>query len=567
MANRGSSTVATREGTMSALLESLDENQRRVALALIGPVRVLAGAGSGKTRAITHRIAYGVETGVYSPDKVLALSFTTKAAGEMKSRLAGLGVSGVACRTFHSAALSQLGHFWPDRVGGSSPSVRSSKAPLLTQAAEQLRLPATTEVIRAVAAEIEWRKVRLMSPEAYREGIASRPLPTGISADALVGIMERYESLKDDRRELDFEDVLTATLGLLTSTPWAAEQVRERYRFLVVDEYQDVSPVQRALLEAWRGTRSDVCVVGDPNQTIYTFAGANAEYLLGFEREFPEARTIELDTTYRSTPEIVRMANAVVPDSPLQLVATRESGPEVRVLSASSDAEEAEAVARDIRRAIDAGTPARNIAVLYRINSQSLAIESALGAVGVPFRVRGARFFQDESVRRAMTLIGGMAESEPATLARDGLALILREHFNWISKPPPNPIERQSWDVLAAIQTLTDALAPTATVRDLRDELRNRAADDREPAIDAVTLSTVHAAKGLEWNTVFVIGLSEGLFPLSYAVSEVALAEERRLTYVAVTRAEQSLTLSWAERASGSGTTRARSRFIPDALG
>jgi DNA helicase-2/ATP-dependent DNA helicase PcrA len=552
---------------MSALLESLDENQRRVALALIGPVRVLAGAGSGKTRAITHRIAYGVETGVYSPDKVLALSFTTKAAGEMKSRLAGLGVSGVACRTFHSAALSQLGHFWPDRVGGSSPSVRSSKAPLLTQAAEQLRLPATTEVIRAVAAEIEWRKVRLMSPEAYREGIASRPLPTGISADALVGIMERYESLKDDRRELDFEDVLTATLGLLTSTPWAAEQVRERYRFLVVDEYQDVSPVQRALLEAWRGTRSDVCVVGDPNQTIYTFAGANAEYLLGFEREFPEARTIELDTTYRSTPEIVRMANAVVPDSPLQLVATRESGPEVRVLSASSDAEEAEAVARDIRRAIDAGTPARNIAVLYRINSQSLAIESALGAVGVPFRVRGARFFQDESVRRAMTLIGGMAESEPATLARDGLALILREHFNWISKPPPNPIERQSWDVLAAIQTLTDALAPTATVRDLRDELRNRAADDREPAIDAVTLSTVHAAKGLEWNTVFVIGLSEGLFPLSYAVSEVALAEERRLTYVAVTRAEQSLTLSWAERASGSGTTRARSRFIPDALG
>jgi DNA helicase-2/ATP-dependent DNA helicase PcrA len=567
MANDDFGSVATREGTMSALLESLDENQRRVALALVGPVRVLAGAGSGKTRAITHRIAYGVETGVYSPEKVLALSFTSKAAGEMKSRLANLGVTGVACRTFHSAALAQLGHFWPDRVGGASPNVRASKAMLLSQAAEQLRLPSSAEVIRAVAAEIEWRKVRLISPEAYRDNIATRQLPSGLSAEALVAVMERYESLKDDRRELDFEDVLTATLGLLISTPWAAEQVRERYRFLVVDEYQDVSPVQRALIEAWRGTRSDVCVVGDPNQTIYSFAGANAEYLLGFEREFPEARTIELDTTYRSTPEIVHVANALVPESPLELVAVRPSGPGVRFVSAPTDAAEAAAVAADIRRAIDSGVPAKHIAVLYRINAQSLALESALGAAGVPFRVRGARFFQEESVRRLMTLIGAMAETEPATLARDGLALVLREHFNWISKPPANPIERQSWDVLAAVHALADTAAPTATVRDLRDELRRRAADDLEPAIDAVTLSTVHAAKGLEWDTVFVIGLSEGLFPLAYATSEAALAEERRLTYVAVTRAERSLTMSWAERAHETASVRTRSRFIPQSLG
>ncbi len=552
---------------MSALLESLDENQRRVALALVGPVRVLAGAGSGKTRAITHRIAYGVETGVYSPDKVLALSFTTKAAGEMKFRLASLGVTGVACRTFHSAALAQLGHFWPDRIGGASPKVRASKAQLLTQAAEQLRLPTSAEVLRAVAGEIEWRKVRLISPEGYRDFVASRPLPTGLSADSLIGMMERYESLKDDRRELDFEDVLIATLGLLTATPWAATQVHERYRFLVVDEYQDVSPVQRALLEVWRGKRSDVCVVGDPNQTIYSFAGANAAFLLGFEREFPDAKTIELDTTYRSTPEIVSVANAVVPDSPLHLVATRDHGPTVRVLSAPHDAAEAGAVAADIRRAIDRGTPARNIAVLYRINAQSIALEAALGAAGVPFRVRGARYFKDDSVRRAMTILGGMSETNPTMAAGDALALVLREHFNWISKPPTNPIERQSWDILAALHTLAEGMAPTATVRDLRDELLRRAADDLEPAIDAVTLSTVHAAKGLEWDTVFVIGMSEGLFPLSYAVSDAALAEERRLTYVAVTRAERELTLSWAERPGETGNARQRSRFIPDGLG
>lgn len=566
MARRRFGGVATRRDTMSALLQSLDDNQRRVALALVGPVRVLAGAGSGKTRAITHRIAYGVETGVYVPDKVLALSFTTKAASEMKSRLASLGVVGVNCRTFHSAALAQLGHFWPDVIGGAPPGVRSSKAPLLTQAAEQLRLPSATEVLRAVAAEIEWRKVRLMGPAEYADTIATRPLPTGISADALIAMMERYETLKDERRELDFEDVLVSTLGLLATESWAADRVRSRFRFFVIDEYQDVSPVQRALIEVWRGDRTDVCVVGDPHQTIYSFAGADAQYLLGFERDFPGAMSVELDVTYRSTPEIVRVANAVVGDNTITLRSSRDTGPRVELICANTDVDEARDIAERIRRAIADGTSPRDIAVLYRINSQSLALETALGGAGVPFRVRGTRFFREESVRRAMTLINAMAETEPDTTAHGALSLILREHFGWISKPPVNPVERQNWDVLAALAALADELPVDATVHDLRADLRQRADDDREPSIDAVTLSTVHAAKGLEWDSVFVIGLSDGLFPLAHASSESAIAEERRLAYVAVTRAAQSLTLSWARRHNDSSAVRALSPFIPSWL-
>ncbi|MEY4396649.1 MAG: hypothetical protein RLZZ40_405, partial [Actinomycetota bacterium] len=387
---------------MSALIDALDENQQRVALSLVGPMRVLAGAGSGKTRAITHRIAHGVELGVYAPEKVLALSFTTKAAGEMRSRLANLGVNGVACRTFHSAALRQLMYFWPDVIGGDFPKVRTGKAGLLTQAAEQLKLPTATDVLRSVAAEIEWRKVRLLTPEQYAATLDRRPLPSTMTPDKVVAMIERYEKLKDERRELDFEDVLVTTLGLLESETWVRERVHEEYRFFVVDEFQDVSPVQRALLDAWRGSRSDVCVVGDPNQTIYSFAGATSEHLLRFGQEFPNAITVTLDRNYRSTPEIVHLANSLVPDSPLELVAVSPSGVAPTIVSAATDADEAKLIATTIAQAIAAGANPHDIAVLYRINAQSLAIEAALGTAGIPFRVRGSRFFEEQVVRETM---------------------------------------------------------------------------------------------------------------------------------------------------------------------
>ena len=551
---------------MSTLIDALDENQQRVALSLIGPMRVLAGAGSGKTRAITHRIAHGVETGVYAPEKVLALSFTTKAAGEMRSRLATLGVNGVACRTFHSAAMRQLMFFWPDVIGGEFPKVRAGKAGLLTQAAEQLRFSTATDVLRSMAAEIEWRKVRLLTPEQYATALERRPLPSALTPDKAIALIERYEKLKDDRRELDFEDVLVTTLGLLESETWVRERVHEEFRFFVVDEFQDVSPVQRALLDAWRGNRSDVCVVGDPNQTIYSFAGATSEHLLRFGEEFPNAITVTLDRNYRSTPEIVHVANALVPDSPLELVSVAETGPEPQVRSAPTDNDEARSIAADIAGVIAAGTAPQDIAILYRINSQSIALESALGAAGVPFRVRGSRFFEEQAVRETMLILRGTAATNPTMSARDALGMILREHFNWVSKPPANPIERHSWNVLAAVRSLAESMPDTATAADLLADLTHRAEADVEPTVNAVTLSTIHAAKGLEWDIVYIAGVSEGLLPLSFATDDAAIAEERRLLYVAVTRARRALTLSWAERGTNSSGTRTRSRFIPAAL-
>ena len=517
---------------MSALIESLDENQRKVALALVGPVRVLAGAGSGKTRAITHWIAYGVETGVYSAEKVLALSFTVKAAGEMRSRLSELGVEGVACRTFHSAAMRQLAHFWPDLIGGDLPKVLHSKAATLKRAAAQLNIRATDELLRGIAAEIEWRKVRLLSMDHYQTVLPERPLPGGLSADATLALVQRYEDLKDDQRNLDFEDTLIATLGMLNSEKWVADRVHEQFRFFVIDEYQDVSPVQRARLDAWRGSHSEVCVVGDPNQTVFGFAGASDEHLLRFESEFPGATTVELDRNYRSTPEIVRLANSIVPNSPLELVSMRESGPVPSVIVSATDEDEARAVGTTIRAAIEAGTDPADIAVLYRINVQSLVFEQVLGDMRIPFRVRGGRFFDEPVVTQALVLVRGRLQTDPAASARDTMALILRENLGWLSKPPANPVDRHAWNIMSALAQIAENLPVTATVIDLAADLKHRVDNEIEPAVSAVTLSTTHNAKGLEWDTVFVIGMSDGLFPLSYSMGDGPLQEERRLRCV-----------------------------------
>jgi len=552
---------------MSTLIESLDENQRKVALALIGPVRVLAGAGSGKTRAITHRIAYGVETGVYSAEKVLALSFTVKAAGEMRSRLSELGVEGVACRTFHSAAMRQLAHFWPDLVGGDLPKVLHSKAATLKRAAAQLNIRATDELLRGIAAEIEWRKVRLLSMDDYEAALPDRPLPGGLSADATLTLVQKYEDLKDDQRNLDFEDTLIATLGMLNSEKWVADRVHEQFRFFVIDEYQDVSPVQRALLDAWRGSHSEVCVVGDPNQTVFGFAGASDEHLLRFESEFPGATSVELNRNYRSTPEIVRLANSTVPNSPLELVSMRESGPVPGVIRSATDEDEARALGTAILAAIASGTDPADIAVLYRINVQSLVLEQILGEMRIPFRVRGGRFFDEPVVTQALVLVRGRLQTDPAANARDTMALILRENLGWLSKPPANPVDRHAWNIMSALAQIAENLPETATVIDLAADLKHRTDNEMEPAVSAVTLSTTHNAKGLEWDTVFVIGMSEGLFPLSYSMGDGPMQEERRLAYVAFTRAGRSLTLSWAERQKTSGPLRTRSRFIPEHLG
>ncbi len=557
---------------MSDLLSGLDPEQREIAECLRGPVQVLAGAGTGKTRTITHRIAHGVRTGVYAPERVLAVTFTRKAAGEMQGRLRALGADGVRAQTFHGAALAQLGYFWPQLVGGSAPQVLAGKLPTIGQAADALGIRLPTESLRDVAAEIEWRKVLMLGLESYAARLTAavdpRPVPAGLTAEQLVAIHEKYSMLLEDRRQIDFEDVLILMTGMLETEPRAAMQVRERYRFFTVDEYQDVSPLQHALLRAWLGTRDDVCVVGDASQTIYSFAGASSSYLLRFGAEFPNAREFRLERNYRSTEPIVRAANRLMRDRPgaLTLVAQRAhtaTAPPPTVEWFASEQDEAQAVAASIRAAIDAGTPASEIAVLFRANAQSAIIETELERLGIGTRVHGAqRFFDRADVRQAVMLIRGqakVADSRPLfQIVSDLLAAC-----GWTIQPPAGAAARDRWQALNGILTLVDQQPPGTTVLQFSEELLARQRAHHEPTVDAVTLSAAHAAKGLEWSLVHLIGMSEGSFPIAYATTDATVDEERRLAYVAMTRARDILRISGV--AGRMRNARHPSRFIAEA--
>lgn len=548
------------------LLAALDAEQQTVARTLLGPVAVLAGAGTGKTRAITHRIAYGVATGTYSPNHVLALTFTTRAAGELRSRLRALGAGTVQARTFHAAAMAQLSYFWPDTVGGHAPRIVESKGRVIAHAADTVGIHVDTPVLRDLAAEVEWRKVQMLTYDEYEAAAADRVMPRDTPARRVVDLMKAYEQLKDDRRQLDFEDVLLATLGMVESEPRVASYVRQQYRFFVVDEYQDVSPVQHDLLRAWLGGRDDVCVVGDASQTIYSFAGASSRYLLGFGSEFPRGSVLRLERNYRSTPEVVHAANTLMRGQPgaLDLVAqSAERGPEPEVLPCVHDGDEAQTVARRIGELVAAGAVFGDCAVLYRVGAQSAALESALGRAGIPYRVQGGtRFFDRPEVKLAVHHMRGEAvrQTDDELTRRVGLVLQLS---GWTPTPPDGTgAVRDQWEALQAIMGLAEAAPAGTTMQEFTKDLVDRAATHHEPELDAVTLATLHSSKGLEWPHVVVVGAAEGLLPISHASTDVEVDEERRLFYVGLTRARRSITVTWSRQGSTRGGARAPSRFL-----
>jgi DNA helicase-2/ATP-dependent DNA helicase PcrA len=543
------------------LLAGLDEQQRQAAESLLGPVVLLAGAGTGKTRAITHRIAYGVATGAYSPSRVMALTFTARSAGELRSRLRALGAGGVSARTFHASALSQLGFFWPQVVGGTAPKLLDSKGRLIGHAAETLRLKLDTATLRDTAAEIEWRKVSRLSLDQY--AAAKRPLPPTLTLEKIVDLQRAYESVKDERKQIDFEDVLLVTAGMIESEPRVAQQVREQYRFFVVDEYQDVSPLQQELLSLWLGERNDVCVVGDASQTIYTFAGATPDYLLGFPSLYEDATVVRLEQNYRSTPAIVDAANRVMHGRAgaldLHAAPGAPAGAAPSVSAFSDDRTEARSIASAIRADIDAGALPESIAILYRINVQSAVIEAALGDVGVPCVIRGAtRFFDQREIKEAIMLLkGASVNTRPEPLFQT-VSDVLRS-LGWTQEAPDvRGAVRDRWESLNALMGLADEAPAETTLKEFVAELLERQAGQHEPTMSAVTLATLHSAKGLEWDTVYIAGASEGLLPIGYAKTEQAVEEERRLFYVGITRARRKLRLSWA------GPNRQPSRFLAD---
>lgn len=553
-------------GDAAGILDALDPDQREIAQALRGPVSVLAGAGTGKTRAITHRIAYGVRTGVYDPQRVLAVTFTRKAAGELQGRLRELGADGVRARTFHGAALAQLSHFWPQFVGGDAPQLLPGKVAAISQTVESMGLRLSGETLRDIAAEIEWRKVSMLSIDGYAQHLEQRPALAGLEPEKLIEIHERYTKLLEERRQIDFEDVLVLLSGMLEVEPRASLQVREQYRFFTVDEFQDVSPLQRHLLKLWLGARDDLCVVGDASQTIYSFAGASSSFLLRFGAEYPNAREFRLERNYRSTPPIVVSANRLMRDKPgaLQLTPIREGGASVPQFEwFSTEQDEARAVAQAIAQARSRGVPASDIAVLYRTNAQSARIEEALASQGIPVRVNAAqRFYDRADVRRAILLIRGQAKAGDDRPLFQIVSDMLRE-VGWSAKPPEGPAERERWEALNSILSLADEMPTGTTIVHFSEELLARQSSQHEPKMEAVTLSAVHAAKGLEWPVVHVVGLSEGIFPISHAQSEQDIEEERRLAYVAFTRARDVLLLSGF--ASAARIARRPSRFVAEA--
>jgi len=555
---------------VSGLLDALDAEQRRAAETLLGPVRILAGAGTGKTRTLTHRIAHGVASGVYAPERVMALTFTTRAAGELRSRLRALGAGTVSARTFHSAALAQLSFFWPQLIGGRLPDILPGKARMLGQAAESLRMRVDTAALRDVAAEIEWRKVRRMPLEEYARVAQGRALPPGLGVSAMVELHQRYEDLKDERRRLDFEDVLLVTAGMIDAEQRVADRVREQYRFFVVDEYQDVNPLQQELLELWLGPRTELCVVGDASQTIYSFAGASSEYLLGFGARFPDAVEVRLERNHRSAPAILAAANRLMRGRPgaLELVAADDgptaSGPEPTITRWGTDAGEAAGVADAVAAQLASGAPPEQVAVLYRVNAQAVALEAALAARGVSARqLGGTRFFEIEAVKRAVLELTSLARTGSPKGLYETVADVALAN-GWSAQAPESAgAVRERWEALGALVELADQAAEGTSLTTFVDELRERQANQHEPTMSSVVLSTLHGAKGLEWQHVHIVGLSEGLLPISHARGFEAVDEERRLLYVGLTRARRTLALHWAAEGARQ-RPREPSRFLAE---
>ena len=575
-------------GDPELLLDALDPEQRAVAMALHGPVAVIAGAGTGKTRAITHRIAYGVAVGAYQPTAVLAVTFTTRAAGEMRGRLQQLGARGVQARTFHSAALRQAQYFWPKAYGGELPSVLDNRMSLVAEAAGRLRVRVDTARLRDLLGEISWAKVSNTTPEDYaRVAAPSSRTVSGIDPETVARIFTGYEELKRQRGRIDFEDILLCTAALLAEHDDIRDQVQRTYRHLVVDEYQDVSPLQHRLLELWRGNRSELCVVGDPAQTIHSFAGARADFLTGFARRHPNATVVRLVRDYRSTPQVVAAANAVMRAGhgpaagrgidAVELQAQRPSGPEPVLQEAQDEADEAAEIADWLAGLAQRGVDYREMAVLFRINAQSPVMEQALAERNIPYLVRGGeRFYERAEVRQALHALRTQARAiteldadRPGNAVAEVQAVL--GALGWAEQPPSGAgAVRERWESLAALVAVAEDLAAASEepigLPVVVEELERRAQAQHVPSAQGVTVSTLHSAKGLEWDAVALFGVQEGSLPFVLATRPDEVAEERRLLYVGLTRAREHLHVSWSRTRGGGQATRKPSRFLDPLL-
>ena len=560
----------------TALLADLDPEQLDAVKATSGPVVIHAGAGSGKTRVISRRTAYAIATEVVPADQVLVVTFTDKAATEMVARLRSLGLPGVTARTFHAHALSQLRHFWPaGHDGAALPDLLDSKVPIISRLARQLPGHYRFTPSKDLADEIEWAKARRIAPTAYEREAAAAHREPPIPVDLFARIFADYERAKVRANRIDFDDLLVETVVLLEGDAEAAATIRARKSWFSVDEYQDTNPLQQRLLELWLGDRDDLCVVGDEDQTIYTFTGATSDYLTAFTERHPGAREITLSRNYRSSVEILALANRLIAADGRgkRLVPTMPSGQVPSIRGFADGEAELAAIVASIRGlvgdpeaagALRSGmTQAAEIAILVRINAQIPPIEAALTKARIPFRVRGQGFFERQEVRDALRLLKKIPETAIGPMLAHLLEERLITEMGYLAGDDSGgPAARERTASLAlVIELAQEAVAadPSIDPAGLLAEFSGRATAEAVGSADGVNLLTYHRAKGLEWDAVFLPQLEEGTLPIRQASTEHEIAEERRLLYVGLTRARRHLELSWAEKRDA---RRRPSRFL-----
>jgi DNA helicase-2/ATP-dependent DNA helicase PcrA len=542
------------EPLSAQVFDGLNPDQKEAVEAVRGPVVILAGAGSGKTTTITHRIANQVATGTFAPGQILAVTFTDKAAGEMRSRLAALGVTGVNARTFHSAAYAQLRVLNPEPIG----EVIASKARLVRQIANGLPPPYRFRPVSDLATEIEWARNRRVSPDDYQDLLADHRPP--IRADLMAGVYRQYERRKKSRNLIDFEDLLELAIRMYDRDLNALARFRDRYAAFTVDEFQDVNLLQYTLLDRWLGDRNDLCAVGDDYQAIYGFTGATPRYLIDLPKRFPATRVVRLETNYRSTPQILEIANRLVPSlggARKSLHPVLEAGPPPITMTFSDENEEARFVAARTRELNSEGVPYESIAVLYRIGFRSESFAESLGALGIPYQVKDGAFITRNAARRVMSLFRGTPRTDVATQVRR-----VAEREGWREDTPDDLSEQEltrQRDFSRLIGLAEDFDDGRRTTADFVSDLHARFSTEGEGL--GVNLLTYHRAKGLEFDAVFLPRLNDGELPYKRALDSEALEEERRLLYVGITRARRHLTLSWLV-----GKNLKPSRFVNELL-
>jgi DNA helicase II / ATP-dependent DNA helicase PcrA len=523
------------------IFEGLNTEQRRAVEAVRGPVCILAGAGSGKTTTITRRIANQVETGTFGAQEILAVTFTDKAATEMRERLARLGVKGVTARTFHAAAFAQL-----RALAGDPGQIQASKALALRQIGNTLPPPYKFRAAGDLATEVEWAKNRRLTPDTYLDGLGEHE--PAIPPELMLRVFRRYETQKAERGYVDFEDLLELTVRLFDEDPSALAEVRQRYRAFTVDEYQDVNLLQQTVLDRWLGESDELCAVGDDYQSIYAFTGATPEYLLGLPRRFPAAAVVRLEANYRSSPEVLALANRIVPalgGAEKVLRATLPSGPEPLTRSFAERASETAFVVDRVRGLQTEGVPLEEMTVLCRTNARLVDFEEAFHDADIPFQ--GAALLGREAARQMLRRLRKFESTAVAATVR-GFA----DEAGWLERLPDKLGERElvrQADLSRLVRLAAefdDGVRTTQEfVADLEARFGSTGADRR-----GVHLLTLHGAKGLEFDAVFIPRVEERELPIRQAKKPAEIADERRLFYVGMTRAKRHLSVTWSGRPS-----------------